>query len=508
MSEWEISLKWYPHFDATISRSNAQKLVSDPKAVAANKFYPFLRYVERWQPYRSKEDGKPAKKERPIRFASRRDAYILSYYRHMLAEKYEGVLAEAGLSDAVIAYRKLKGPSGRGKSNIEFAKDAFDGIANLGNCAAVALDISSFFEHLDHALLKKQWCRVLGVSDLPADHHAIFKALTRYAVVDRDEVYRRLGFIEDQMVNGKLRPSYTVQYRDMPKKLCSNADFQEKICGKGGNFKSLVRVNKKPWGIPQGSPVSDLLANFYLLDFDKVLREYCTSRGGFYFRYSDDILIVIPGGEAEAREACAFASSEIMNHGSKLKIKDKKTAALVFEVDDAGRQRFSHVGGQMGKTGLEYLGFRYDGRKVSLRNSTLSNLYRKMSGAVKAECHGIIARYPGKELTFLLAHFDLSAFYQRYGRVKDFDPRSDVKNWTFWTYARRASEVFGKQGLGIPKQLKNFRLVIERRVHSDMALLSRKALGRSGSNHEWTQVSDEASPDAADDIAPGRTRTL
>jgi hypothetical protein len=475
MSDWEISLKWYPHFDAVISRGDAEKLASDPQAVATNKVYPFLRYIERWQPYRSKKTGKPAKKARPIRFASRRDAYILSYYRHILAAKYEDILCEAGLSETVIAYRKLKAPSGSGKSNIEFAKDAFDGIAALGNCAAVALDISSFFEHLDHALLRKQWCRILGVSDLPPDHQAIFKALTRYAVVDRDEVYRRLGYIEDQLINGKVRPAYTRAYKDMPKKLCSNAEFQEKICGRGGKYKSLVDVNRKPWGIPQGSPISDLLANFYLIDFDIILKKYCEDRGGFYLRYSDDLLIVLPGGEAEAHAACAFAGSEIANHGSKLKIKDKKTAALVFELDGAGRQRFRHVAGQMGKTGLEYLGFRYDGRNVCLRNSTLSNLYRKISGAVKAKCHGIIARYPGKDLAYLISRFDLSSFYERYGRVRDFDPRSDVRSWTFWTYAKRATKVFGKQGLGIPKQLKNFRLVIERRLYSDMATFLSKA---------------------------------
>jgi hypothetical protein len=83
---------------------------------------------------------------------------------------------------------------------------------------------------------------------------------------------------------------------------------------------------------------------------------------------------------------------------------------------------------------------------------------------VKAECHGLIARYPGKDCQFLVEHFNFTEFYQRYGRVKDFDPRSDVKDWTFWTYARRASKVFGPRGIKIAKQLKNQRLVVRRRV--------------------------------------------
>ncbi|CAN5902567.1 reverse transcriptase/maturase family protein [soil metagenome] len=475
VDDWQIALKWYPHFDAIITRKNAEKLVADPKAVAQNSFYPFLRYTQIWQPYRSKAVGKPEKKKRPIRFASRRDAYILSYYRHALSARYEEVLHAEGLSDVVIAYRKLKSDSGRGKSNIEFAKDAFDRIREQGNCAAVALDISSFFEKLDHAVLRKQWCRLLGVEKLPEDHEAIFKALTKYAVVDRDEVYRRLGYLEKRVVNGKLRDVYTVKYDKMPKKLCSNIDFQEKVCGRGGEFKSLVDVNRKPFGIPQGSPISDLLANFYLLDFDRVMKEYCESRGGFYLRYSDDLLLVVPGSDAEAFEICDFASREIVRHGPKLKIKEKKTAALVFEPDGSGAQKFRHVSGNLGFSGLEYLGFRYDGRGVSLRSSTLSNLYRKISGGVKAECYGLVARYPGKDLNFLMSRFNFPQFYQKYGRVRDFDPRSDVRKWTFWTYARRASRVFGKQGLQIPKQLRNYRRIVEQHVHRDLARFLTKA---------------------------------
>jgi hypothetical protein len=475
MDDWKIALKWYPHFDAVISHKNAEKLVSDPKAVAKNSFYPFIRYTQVWQPYRSKPTGKPEKKKRPIRFASRRDAYILSYYRHILSAHYENLLQAEGLGDVVIAYRKIKSEAGGGKSNIEFARDAFDRIRAMENCAVVALDISSFFEKLDHNILRKQWCRVLGVETLPEDHQAIFKALTRYAVVDRDDVYRRLGYLENKLVDGRLRDTYTVKYEDMPRKLCSNEDFQEKICGRGGKFKSLIDVNKKPFGIPQGSPISDLLANFYLLDFDAVMRDYCAIKGGFYLRYSDDLLLVIPGGDAEALEVCEYASKEIVKHGPKLRIKDKKTAALAFEVDPTGRQRHRHVAGKLGVSGLEYLGFRYDGRDVTLRASTLSNLYRRISGGVKAECYGLVSRFPGKDLDYLISQFDFPAFYQKYGRVKDFDPHSDVRKWTFWTYARRASKVFGPQGSRIHKQLRNYRRVVIRRVHRDLANFHSKA---------------------------------
>ena len=46
-------------------------------------------------------------------------------------------------------------------------------------------------------------------------------------------------------------------------------------------------------GIPQGLPISAVLANLYLLDFDKnILDKVVKGKGGFYRRYSDDIIII------------------------------------------------------------------------------------------------------------------------------------------------------------------------------------------------------------------------
>jgi hypothetical protein len=40
---------------------------------------------------------------------------------------------------------------------------------------------------------------------------------------------------------------------------------------------------------------------------------------------------------------------------------------------------YEHVSGEKGRDRIEYLGFRFDGKKVYLRNSTLSNFYRKIT---------------------------------------------------------------------------------------------------------------------------------
>lgn len=347
MVDWSPKFKHYPHFDKPIRPNDIEKLVRDPNAVARNSFYPFMRFEEKWQPFRDKKAGKPDKKIRQLRFASRRDAYIYSFYRHILREPYEASLASRGLNDNVIAYRKLATPEGRGKSNIHSALDAFNAIRGYGDAAVVTLDISKFFESIDHELLRQKWCALLGVGDLPHDHRAVFRAITRYAIVDRDAAYERLGYVTWQAKGSSRIPVYTTGFKDMPRQLCTNAEFRERICGKGGTFTSLIETNKDDFGIPQGSPISDMLANLYLIDFDSALKAYVDAIGGSFFRYSDDIIIIIPGGEAEAVAARDFAMIEIKKHGAKILIKESKTSVLRYYPVPGG-QAFVKLHGQQG----------------------------------------------------------------------------------------------------------------------------------------------------------------
>jgi hypothetical protein len=253
----------------------------------------------------------------------------------------------------------------------------------------------------------------------------------------------------------------------MPIQLCSNEEFREKICGAGGKYKSLVDVNRKPYGIPQGTPISDMLANVYLIDFDIALKSYCSSRGGIYYRYSDDILMLLPGSEREGSDAQKFTTNEIKKYGSKMLIKDAKTAIVVYE-SAGSQQTYRAIAGRQGRNGLEYLGFRYDGCEIWIRNSTLSRLYRKVSGSVAAECANLVGRYRGKSSAFMLERFEYGRFFQRYGRVEDFEFDDDYNSWTFWTYARKAMKVFGRAGRPIPHQLRNYKMVVRKRVQREI----------------------------------------
>lgn len=468
--EWQLEqqdLKRYPHFDKNLLLEEAQAIATDPQRVAANPFFPFLKYTKAWKPYRP--TGKPTK-ERPIRYASRRDAYIFARYRHLLAQRYEAELCRLEIVDCPIAYRKIPlfGGEGPGKCNINFAKDAFDCILAMGECCVVALDISSYFESLDHVLLQELWCRMLGVTELPPDHAAVFRAITKYAIVDRDQVYERLGFIGlKKKKNGKMTKGYLRAFKDMPTQLCTPREFRERIAGGDAAFPTLIVQNDKNYGIPQGAPISDILANLYLIDFDKIMDSYVRPSGGRYFRYSDDILIIVPGTGIAGLAARDYATSQIVRFGSEIKFKSKKTSVLSYTPDGDGQLSFKLVDGEQGRNGLEYLGFRFDGQRIYLRDSTLSGFYRKITYSLRHEVRAFVARYTGKRVDFLIEKFDLEAFIAKFGRIEDYDSNSDYKDWTFWTYARRAAREFGIRGFPIYKQMRGYRGLIVKRLHDE-----------------------------------------
>jgi len=474
MNTWEITtkkLKYYPHFDEKISFKNIKTLVTDPQKVASHSFYPLLHYEEKYQPFRLK--NKPEKKSRPIKYACRADSYIYSYYRHKLSRLYEEELNNRGIFDCVLAYRNIPIASGstKGKCNINFAKDAFDRISDFGNCIVITADISSYFDSIDHGKLKREWCKLLGEKKLPNDHFAVFKNITKYSEVDQRELYERLGYFGKK--KGYKQDGFLHKKGDIPTKLCSNKEFREKVVCKGGE--SLIKTNPNNYGIPQGSPISDVLANLYLIDFDEKINDFAAGLGGFYTRYSDDLLLIIPStNENISYMATKFLREEIKKTGNEIKIQKKKCASLIyrkvgeritfdtikaFEKDEETGEEKSLV--KM-KNGLEYLGFRFDGSKVYLRDKTISKFYRKIKKNASARAHRWVKSYPNKSLEELLESFNYDAFFQKFGKVEGFYQANTIgvdrySSWTFHTYAKRASIAFGSQGEPILRQIRNYK---------------------------------------------------
>ncbi len=484
MCNWEIKprdIKQYPHFDRLISPRQAQEYVTSPSRVARHKFYPFIQYVKQFRHF-AKAGEKRIPKPRPIRYAGRRDSLIFAYYRHLLAEKYEAELSKLDLETSILAYRRLKLPDGkRGKSNSHFAKEAFLKIRDLGDCCAIALDISKYFESLDHEIIWRHWCRLLGVSVLPPDHLQVYKAITKYSWVDKKEAYGRLGYFGKRLrEDGALVDGFLKSYRKMPKQLCSFKNFRMKIAG-GDGQKSIIKRNKVAYGIPQGAPLSDILANLYLIEFDATLATALRKIGGTYYRYSDDILMLLPGGQSEGMRFLDLARELILKHGSMLQIKEKKSCLVAFRklADD---QSFEVIVGRKAKqhnNGLEYLGFRYDGKYCYLRNSTISRFQRKIVWAARSAARECAERYPDEDAKALRTHFNYERLLKRFSKIEEFDAhRGEYRKWTFWTYARRAAEEFGDWGRPILRQVRKHRKWIVERVNLELesaAALRKKA---------------------------------
>lgn len=331
----------YVHFDVPRPRAEVTKLVTTPDLVERHSFFPFLRLdMVRNKVKRLKGGGKRwGVKVREIRYAAHSDSAIYAYYCFLLAQRYEGELDRRGIADSVIAFRSL------GKSNLEFAAEAFEWIQNHRPCVALGFDVRDFFGSLDHALLKDRWSEVLGVSRLPPDHFAVFRSITRHSSVELIEARRALGISRSQLQKAP--------------RLCSAAEFRDVIRGGG-----LLSVNSSPFGVPQGSPISALLSNMYMLPFDQHLSQAVGDWGGIYRRYCDDILVVVPGEHVVA--ATALVEGALAN----LKLEVQKNKTLVCEFNPTPVQP------------LQYLGLLYDGGDVYLRSNGIAKFFTKMRAGV------------------------------------------------------------------------------------------------------------------------------
>lgn len=173
----------------------------------------------------------------------------------------------------MIAYR-----TNSGRSNIDYANQAFDFIEQCEQCYAIVSDFSNFFDRIDHEKLKKALCNLLKVDCLPADYYAVFKSLTRYSSWEWDSLLEIAGFAGQNEARKKENNQETIITREAFR---SNA----KLCAKR---------NDSGFGIPQGSPLSAVLSNVYMIDFDQTMISEVKKSQGLYFRYCDDLLIVLP----------------------------------------------------------------------------------------------------------------------------------------------------------------------------------------------------------------------
>ena len=436
--------KTYPHFDAPMSEQRFEQLVNSPEQIAKHPFYPFIVFDQARPSIKTRISGVGQKDPRPIRYASHRDAAIFTHYRKILSEFYEKALIEKDIDECVLAYRKIPKFASRNgnKSSVDFAKDAFDCIKEFGDCVVIAVDISSFFENLDHARIKRCWKKLLGTDELPDDHFNVFKAITKYGFCMRNEVYSRLGYSESYKdKNGKVRYKHCTEFKDIPTKLCSPEEFRSKIAGADTSQPSIINKNENIYGLPQGASLSDVLANAYFLDFDYRLKQYATSFGGVYRRYSDDMLFILPDTNVCTKRIVDRVQSELQREGAQLQLSVKKTVLYQFFQTNSGLE-CQPIGNTPDTQGFEYLGIRFDGNAIWIRNSTISRLKRKVAFTCKAVARNYVKRYPNKSLKWLKENIDTGRIMQQFGKLSCSELDSEKPQRTFRSYAIKVEKTF------------------------------------------------------------------
>jgi len=354
--DWFVP-KRYPHFDQPVrSPDQVRAVVESPDRVAARAFLPFIRFEKTGRKFKRSE-GRFVKKARDLKYASHTDSQILRHYAHILADAYERIIVTEGIAESVLAYRRLDPP----RCNMHFANDAFRWIEANAPCVALTFDVKDFFESLDHRLLKHQWKAVLGVNELPRNHYNIYKAITRYSWVERDALFERFGITKKRL-------------KDWQEPICTPAQFRALVrddsLGTG-----LIHRKTDGRGVPQGSPISALLSNVYMLPADRRMAVLARDRGGLYFRYSDDILLI-----CRPCEQVAFSNAlEEVFRTAKLELHDglgKRSICNVWR-DASGLLTCAPP--------LQYLGFAFDGRAVRIRSQTVAKFLRRMRKAARRE---------------------------------------------------------------------------------------------------------------------------
>ena len=409
--------KPYIHFDLPLSRQRVIDYVTDPKRVAEHSFYPVLGYnltkprIKRCPPGSPKPFIKDPK-VRPIAYPAHMDGNIFSYYKALLEPLYEHWLLENYLSDAVTAFRSI------GENNLTLSKKALDFIAANPDCQIVVTDIEAFYERIDHKTLRQVWARFLGNSNLPDDHYAVYKAVTKYSVVQLYKVYNLF----------RIRISGRISGPNAPERICTPQEFREKVVPRG-----LVRPNRQGIGIPQGTALSPLLSNMYMADLDLAMSTWLSSFGGKYWRYCDDILMVVPGNQG-------------------IPILDRIDQELSRLKLTRSREKTEEMNGKClsPKRQLQYLGLVFDGKNVRIRSSSIQRSHRKLKNAIWAER---IRRSRESEVSGLEAPFRRKALYNMYSdlpvhgkRIHERLKRRKYKG-NFTHYMEKAAKTTGSQSI-------------------------------------------------------------
>lgn len=419
--EW-FKIKGYLHLSpqtAVLQQKMLIKRIMDKDYVGQYAFYPLIHKIIKERKYKKGnlakngtlqrahkhlEEGKikSTAKNRPLHYATHKDALIYSYYAAILGDIYYNKIQDNKLLDAAItAYRKIpiQGGIKEGKSSVHFAKEAFDIITEKvyewGECYVLAFDLKSFFSTLDHKYLKALWIKLLhehnpkeySATTLRNDHYNVYKACTNFSYVmlnDLKSLYHKHPHRYNESYLASIRKQHGIKSF-----FASNEDFRLAIKDgllpiyKNHFFKKLENGKQVNYGIPQGLPISAVLANIYMSEFDAaIIHDWTLTKGCIYRRYSDDMLFICKKEDYETLNK--YVNEKIKS--THVAISPEKTEIFTFKIDEELNRITSYKLKEkqwVKNTPLTYLGFEFRGYNVTIKSASLAKYYRRMIYLVK-----------------------------------------------------------------------------------------------------------------------------
>ena len=395
------SKKRYAHFDHRLDINNAAEFIKNSDNVAKHGFYPFIHYTMRMKKY-NKKTGKKVK-TREIYYAAHLDRCIYQYYAYLLNEYYNRRIKLDGIDSVPVAYR-----TDLRDSNIDSAHKAFEFIRKTQKCYVMIGDFTNFFDNLDHKYLKKQWCSLIEEELLPKDHYTVYKNITKYSSWELEDLLE---------INGLPKTNWGKRELNKKNVVLEKVEFDK--------HRDHIVKNKLSYGIPQGSPISAVLANIYMLEADKLIYEKVSQYDGFFMRYSDDFIIVIPVETCDDKKLFGELI-EIIKDVPNLKLESKKTQFFYVDlpkVSNIGKRYAEDA--DVSQRRINFLGFSFDGNKIYVRPKTISKYYYRMNRKARA----IAGNY---------AQLGADHLYMRYSARG-----AKGKRGNFFTYINNAEKVFG-----------------------------------------------------------------
>jgi len=187
------------------------------------------------------------------------------------------------------------------------------------------------------------------------------------------------------------------------------------------------RLQKTPKGVPQGGPLSPLLANILLDDLDKELEK----RGHSFVRYADDFIIIVrskSAGERVMRSVRRFLECKL-----KLQVNEKKSQ--VHETDR-----------------MDFLGFTFKKTKLCWSDKSFREFKRRVK-RLTGRSWSVSMDYRLYKLTeYVRGWMNYYGISEYYNPIPEIDPwlrrRIRLCYWKRWRYRRTRIRELTK--LGVP----------------------------------------------------------